>query len=188
MQEINQQLSTINRVVIHPKYRTVGLGAKLIRETMPKAGTPYVELIAVMAKYSPFAEKAGMQKVAEQQSTESVSKVSKVLLELGFDLQLLGSERYLRGKLESLGTDQMWKLKETFLRSNHPRFKREFAVSRHQPFGKTSDYYKSVKEADSHKMAKLLKIVGMLLQLKVYLFWKPRGSNLAQSILGSNPN
>jgi ABC-type ATPase with predicted acetyltransferase domain len=35
MQEINKQLSTINRVVIHPKYRTVGLGAKLIRESLP---------------------------------------------------------------------------------------------------------------------------------------------------------
>ena len=107
MQEINKQLSTINRVVIHPKYRTIGLGAKLISETLPIVGTPYVEMIAVMAKYSPFAEKAGMQKVAEQQSNESVSKVSKVLLELGFDLQLLGSERYVTGKLEGLSPEQM---------------------------------------------------------------------------------
>jgi hypothetical protein len=113
-----------------------------------------------------------MQKVAEQQSTETISKVSKVLLELGFDLQLLGSERYVLWKLEGLNTDQICKLKETFLRSNHPRFKREFAVSRHQPFGKTSDYIKSIKEADSPKIAKLLKIVGMLLQTKVYLFWR----------------
>ena len=29
MQEINAQLSTVNRVVIHPKYRSIGLGAKL---------------------------------------------------------------------------------------------------------------------------------------------------------------
>jgi ABC-type ATPase with predicted acetyltransferase domain len=172
MQEINQQLSTINRVVIHPKYRTIGLGAKLIQETLPQAGTPCVELIAVMAKYSPFAEKAGMQKVAEQQSTGSVSKVSKTLLELEFDLQLLGSEHYVLQKLESLTAEQLYKLKETFIRSNHPRFKREFAVSRHQPFGKTSDYIKSVQEADLYKIAKLLKIVGMLLQTKVYLFWK----------------
>jgi hypothetical protein len=82
-----------------------------------------------MAKYSPFAEKAGMQNVAQQQSNESLSKVSKVLFELGFDLQLLGSERYVRRKLESLSVEQMCKLKETFLRNNHPRFKREFAVS-----------------------------------------------------------
>jgi ABC-type ATPase with predicted acetyltransferase domain len=38
-------------------------------------GTEFVELIAVMAKYSPFAEKAGMKKVTEQQSTESISKL-----------------------------------------------------------------------------------------------------------------
>ena len=102
IQEMNKQLSIINRVVIYPKYRTVGLGAKLIRESLPLVGTPYVEMIAVMAKYNPFAEKAGMQKIAEQQSVESVSAVSKVLFELGFDLQFLGSERYVRGKLEGL--------------------------------------------------------------------------------------
>ena len=39
IQEINSKLSIINRVVIHPKYRTIGLGAKLIRETLPLAGT-----------------------------------------------------------------------------------------------------------------------------------------------------
>jgi ABC-type transport system involved in cytochrome c biogenesis ATPase subunit len=172
MQEINQQLSTINRIVIHPKYRTIGLGAKLIKETLPKVGTPYVELIAVMAKYSPFAEKAGMQKIAEQQSTGSVSKISKALLELGFDLQVLGSEHYVLQKLESLTTEQMSKLKETFIKSNHPRFKREFSVSRHQPFGKTSDYITSIEIADCAKMAKLIKLVGMLLQTKVYLFWR----------------
>ncbi len=75
--EANKQLSIISRVVIHPKYRTIGLGAKLIRETLPLAGTPYVELIAVMAKYSPFAEKAGMQKIIQQEFTDSVRRSRK---------------------------------------------------------------------------------------------------------------
>jgi ABC-type ATPase with predicted acetyltransferase domain len=44
----------ISRVVIHPKYRTIGLGAKIVAETLPQAGKPYVETIAVMAKYNPF--------------------------------------------------------------------------------------------------------------------------------------
>jgi len=74
IQEMNKQLSIINRVVIHPKYRTIGLGAKLIRQTLSLAGTPQVEMIAVMAKYNPFAEKVGMQKILEQQSVESVWK------------------------------------------------------------------------------------------------------------------
>jgi ABC-type transport system involved in cytochrome c biogenesis ATPase subunit len=171
IQEMNKQLSIINRVVIHPKYRTIGLGAKLIRETLPLAGTPYVEMIAVMAKYSPFAEKAGMQKIAEQQSVQSISKVTTSLSELGFDLQLLGSERYIKTKLESLSASEICQLKKAFLGNKHPRFKKEFAVSRHQPFGKTSDYVISIQKANSGKMAKLIKLVGMLLQIKVYLFW-----------------
>ncbi len=172
IQELNKKLSIINRVVIHPKYRTIGLGAKLISETLPLVGTPYVELIAVMAKYSPFAEKAGMQKIAQQQTVESVSAISKTLLQLGFNLQLLGSERYVREKLESLTPQQISAIKETFAKNNHPRFKKEFAVSRHQPFGKTSDYTLAIRNATYEKITRLIKLVGMLLQTKVYLFWK----------------
>jgi ABC-type ATPase with predicted acetyltransferase domain len=160
------------RVVIHPKYRTVGLGVKLIRETLPLAGTSYVEMIAVMAKYNPFAEKAGMQKIAEQQSIGSVSEVSNALSELGFDLQLLGSERYVKEKLQSLSPAQLDKLKESLIKNKHPRFKKEFAASRHQPYGKTSEYILSIQNAEMPKIAKLIKLVGILSQTKVYLFWK----------------
>lgn len=159
-------------MVIHPKYRTVGLGAKLIRETLPLAGTSYVEMIAVMAKYNPFAEKAGMQKIAEQKSVESVSEVSNALSELGFDLQLLGSERYVKEKLQGLSPAQLEKLKGSLIKNKHPRFKKEFAVTRHQPYGKTSEYIQSIQNAEMPKIAKLIKLVGILSQTKVYLFWK----------------
>jgi ABC-type lipoprotein export system ATPase subunit/GNAT superfamily N-acetyltransferase len=170
-QELNKQLSIINRVVIHPKYRTIGLGAKLIRETLPLAGTLYVEMIAVMAKYSPFAEKAGMKKITQQEAKDNLSDVSKALLQLDFDLQLLGSERYVSRKIEGLNPKQISFLKEAFIKSKHPRFKKEFASSRHQPFGKTSDFIKSVQIADASKIGKLVKVFGILLQTKVYLFW-----------------
>lgn len=134
------KLSIINRVVIHPKYRTIGLGAKLIRETLPLAGTPYVEMVAVMAKYNPFAEKAGMRRIAEQQPTEGVLRISELLSDFGFDLQLLGSSRYVFSKIEDLNPVQIGKLKELFIKNKHLRFKKEFAISHHQPFGKTSDY------------------------------------------------
>lgn len=52
--------------------RSISLGVKLIRETLPRVGTPCVELIAVMAKYNLFAEKAGMKKVLEQKPSEEV--------------------------------------------------------------------------------------------------------------------
>jgi ABC-type ATPase with predicted acetyltransferase domain len=52
--ELNNQLSIISRVILHPKYRTIGLGTKLVKETLTLAGTPSVEAVAVMAKYNPF--------------------------------------------------------------------------------------------------------------------------------------
>jgi ABC-type phosphate/phosphonate transport system ATPase subunit len=171
MPQLNQQLSIINRIVIHPKYRTIGLGEKLIHDTLPQAGTLYVEMIAVMAKYSPFAEKAGMKKIAEQQTQQELQKQTKAVLAIGFNLQLIGSQRYVLSVLENLNEEQITQLKTAFVASKHPRFKREVASSRHDPFGKTSDYVKYVQEADNLKLAKLIKILAMLSQTKVYLFW-----------------
>ena len=172
MQQLNQQLSIINRIVIHPKYRTIGLGEKLIRDTLPQVGTLYVEMVAVMAKYSPFAERAGMRKVAQQQSLANVKRQMQVLDSLGFDLQLIGSQHYVDGKLESLNEQQVTEIETAFLASSHPRIKKEVTAS-HDPFGRrTATYTKDVRIADNHKLAKLIKILAMLSQTKVYLFWK----------------
>lgn len=172
MKELNQQLSVISRVVVHPKYRTIGLGAKLIRETLPHVGTPYVEMVAVMARYNPFAEKAGLEKIVEHHSTGPASKVAKALEDLEFDLQLLGSSRYVLEKLESLDAALLFKLKEAFATNRHPKFDRELTSVRCEPFGNKANYIKAVKEADLHRIAKLIKVVGVLLETKACLFWK----------------
>ena len=80
---------------------------KLVRETLSLAGTPYVEMPAVMAKYNPFAEKAGMRKIAEQPPPKEALKIAEILQKLGFNIQLLGSEKYVLNKLQSLREEQM---------------------------------------------------------------------------------
>jgi hypothetical protein len=49
---------------------------------------------AVMAKYNPFAEKAGMTKVSEQQPSKQAIKITEVLKSCGFQPELLGSTSY----------------------------------------------------------------------------------------------
>jgi len=49
---INREIARISRVVIHPKFRGIGLGAFLVRETMPKVDAKVIEVLAVMAKYN----------------------------------------------------------------------------------------------------------------------------------------
>ncbi|NIQ04696.1 MAG: ABC transporter ATP-binding protein, partial [Candidatus Korarchaeota archaeon] len=50
MEELNEKLARIARVVVHPKYRTIGAGVKLVHDSLPLCGKPYVEMIAVMAR------------------------------------------------------------------------------------------------------------------------------------------
>ena len=160
------------RVVVHPKYRTIGLGQRLVRETLSLAGTPFVELIAVMAKYNPFAERACMTKVAEQPPAKKALKIAETLRKLGFNVTFLGNKRYVLNKLGSLKPEELKKVCEAFKENVHPRFVKEFFY--HKPYGKAKLFKEKVDKVDFEKLAKLIKIVGLLLQTKVYLFWSTR--------------
>jgi GNAT superfamily N-acetyltransferase len=170
MKELNQKLSSISRVVVHPKYRTAGLGSKLIRDTLPLAGTEFVEMSAVMAKYNPFAEKAGMTKVALQDPPKEALKVLDVLKKLGFNEEMLGSARHVNEKLEAFAPEQIAELRETFSRNRHMRFSKSFSY--HMPYGTVSVYRREIKNASLEKLGVLIRICGFLLQSKVYLYWK----------------
>ena len=89
-------------------------------------------------------------------------------------LHFLSSERYVRSKLEGLNPTQITALKEAFVRNDHQRFRKEFAALRHVPYGTTKAYWEGIETANLEKLAKLVKIVGVLMQTKVYLFWRNR--------------
>ncbi|MGQ9469817.1 MAG: hypothetical protein ACUVTD_08400, partial [Nitrososphaerales archaeon] len=117
--ELNSKLLTITRVIIHPKYRTIGLGAKLVKETLPLAGSPYVEMIAVMARYNPFAEKAGMIKIAEKKPDERLLRFQNFLESLSFNKYLLSSASYNASKLRKLKKQQIRKIKRALIDCHH---------------------------------------------------------------------
>jgi hypothetical protein len=137
---------------------------------LAKAGTPYVEMPAVMAKYNPFGEKAGMRKIAKQPPPKEALKIAETLQHLGFNIQLLGSEKYVLNKLQTLSDESLKKLREAFIKHCHARFMKYFFC--HIPFGKKEVYAKEVMKANLERLAHLIKVCGLLLQTKVYLFWK----------------
>jgi len=112
-----------------------------------------------------------MQKVLEQKPSEEALRVADVLSSLGFDLKFLGSHKHVTDKLQNLTPEQLESLKATFIKNDHPRFRREFAANRHSPYGSASAYAEGVRNASSDRMTRLVKITGMLLQTKVYLSW-----------------
>src|SRR4030042_92469 len=58
---INKNIRCISRVIIEPRFRSLGLASRLVRETMPKMNVPIIEALAVMGLVNPFFEKAGMK-------------------------------------------------------------------------------------------------------------------------------
>jgi hypothetical protein len=125
---------------------------------------------AVMAKYNPFAEKAGMRKIAEQPPPKEALKIAEVLTGLGFNIQLLGSEKYVLSMLQGLSAEQVQTVREAFMRFSHARFMKYFFA--HLPFGRKDAYNREVERAGLEKLAQLIKVCGFLLQTKVYLFWE----------------
>jgi ABC-type lipoprotein export system ATPase subunit/GNAT superfamily N-acetyltransferase len=171
LKELNQNLSVISRIVVHPKYRSIGLGERLIRDSLPMVNAPYVEMVAVMPKYNPFAERAGMRKIAVKEPPKQAVSISASLEGLGFDLRLLGSQRYVQKKLEGLSAGQVADLKSVFAANVHPRFREPLGADRYGRGSAVAVFRERLEKAGLEQLAKLIKIVGVLLQTKVYLFW-----------------
>jgi len=69
---VNKTIRCINRVIIEPRFRGLGLASWLVRETMGKMETPVVEAMAVMGLVNPFFEKAGMKAYRAKQPKRCV--------------------------------------------------------------------------------------------------------------------
>ena len=94
---------------------------------------------------------------------------------MGFNVTFLGSKRYVLKKLGRLKCEDLHKVREAFKENVHPRFMKEFFY--HKPYGKTKLFKMEVGKADLVKLAKLVRIVGFLLQTKVYLFWSDNSAS-----------
>jgi len=110
---INEEITRISRVVIHPKFRGIGLGAYLVKETLSKVNAKVVETLAVMARYNPFFEKAGMKRVDYTIDRRSNEKEVRSFLEShGFDFDFVKSKTYCNRFFAELSNPDKQKLIE----------------------------------------------------------------------------
>jgi len=84
-------------------------------------------------------------------------------------VHLLGSEKYVLNKLQTLSKKEIEAIKEAFIKHSHARFMKYFFY--HMPFGNKEAYTEEVMKATYERLTKLIKVCGFLLQTKVYLYW-----------------
>ena len=98
---LNANVRCISRVVVEPRYRGIGLGVRLVRETLPLAGVPVVEAIAAMGEVNPFFERAGMIRIGGG-SRRRCEQMAKALRDVGIGPRLFIDPREVHRRLNSL--------------------------------------------------------------------------------------
>jgi GNAT superfamily N-acetyltransferase len=69
---VNQHVRTISRVIVHPRFRSLGISTALIRWVCKHCHTRYIEATARMGRLHPLFDRAGMQRIEPADSTRPV--------------------------------------------------------------------------------------------------------------------
>jgi ABC-type dipeptide/oligopeptide/nickel transport system ATPase subunit/GNAT superfamily N-acetyltransferase len=82
---VNRDFRILRRLVVHPDVRGCGIGHRLVRETLAKVGTRYVECLAAMGAVNPVFEKAGMRRIGTCPMPKSRTEIIKELRHANVD-------------------------------------------------------------------------------------------------------
>ena len=185
LQQLQQQVSTITRVIIHPKYRSIGLATKLVHETLPQAGTPHVETVAVMARINPFFQKAGMQHITENKPNPAVAKALQQLEQIGFNPTLLTNLSHNEQAINKTSHTSVIAVL-TELSKNNPTTRRRLVALRNV-YPKHEEFTAKIEKLDAHDLAKVLKRLSFTAQTKAYLFWSKNNQTAYPTKTSPNP-
>jgi len=159
--EVNRDFITISRVVVSPRFRGIGIGTMLVRNTIQRVGKRYVESIAIMGRYNPFLVKAGMKEVVYEPDSK-YTKVMDKLEHYGFNRLLAASKDFCYGILQSMSDDDINRIREIVC---NVRFAVKNAV------GRSTEYSSNVLY-DKHILAKAIANIALLAEKKYYYIWE----------------
>jgi hypothetical protein len=126
---LNKNIRTISRVIIEPRFRSLGLASRLVKETMPLMNVPFVEALAVMGQVNPFFQKAGMTRYEPPISADSV-RLIEAFSAVGIEEQVLIDPQLVQQQLNNCK-----RLAADFIKREMSRFLQGFGQRRFMPPG-----------------------------------------------------
>ncbi len=98
---INREVRTINRVIVHPQFRGLGIAVGLVGHALATAETIYTEALAAMGRVCPFFERAGMTRFDAPPNPEH-SRLIDALHHVGLPPSSLASPEVVERHLAKL--------------------------------------------------------------------------------------
>jgi len=129
---VGKNIRTISRVIIEPRFRSLGLAARLVRETMPIMEVPFIEALAVMGRVNPFFEKAGMTRY-EPPASLSCARLIEALGTVGVEERDLIDPQLVQQKLNAMPDARSSML--DFIEREMTRFLQSYGSRRLMPPG-----------------------------------------------------
>ncbi len=102
---LNKNVRRISRVIIEPRFRCLGLAARLVRETMPLMNFPIIEAAAVMGAINPFFEKAGMKAYHAPEKKQNI-RLKEAFSAIGIEENMLIDPAAVQNKIDLLADEQ----------------------------------------------------------------------------------
>jgi len=168
--ELNRSWAQVSRVIVHPNYRGAGLATKLLAESLLLQPRRHVEMVAVMALYNPFAERAGMRLIKKTRPAPGVLRALDELRRLGLEPSSLANHQETTRALEARAT--LEPILEALKHVGSPAtYKRLSNAHTHQTWG---EFHKWLKDQPIETLARVLKRLHTLSQTKAYLYWDRR--------------
>jgi GNAT superfamily N-acetyltransferase len=127
LQLLNNNLRTMSRLIIEPRYRGLGLASWLVAETMDEVGTPMIEAISVMGKTHPFLKQAGMTEYSPPADPKT-EKMRAALEMIGIDEACWTDSRQVHQQIETLNGP-----KREFIEQHVGAFLQKFQSQRNMP-------------------------------------------------------
>jgi GNAT superfamily N-acetyltransferase len=98
---LNANVRCVLRVIVEPRYRGIGLGVRLVRETLGLVGVPVIEALAVMGEVNPFFERAGMRRFDGKTCARNL-RMTEALELVGIGRERFIDPRAVHGELETM--------------------------------------------------------------------------------------
>ncbi|MCC6150180.1 MAG: hypothetical protein IT461_08015 [Planctomycetes bacterium] len=112
---LNAHVRLLQRVVVEPRFRALGVASQLLKAALPQLGVRYVECLAEMGQFCGFLERAGFERKDRCKLSREAARLSQTLMRLGLRPQSLLNPRNRRRVLARLTCEDREKIERQLI-------------------------------------------------------------------------